>query len=280
MTTAFANVVAVSAHWLVVVAVGAAALGLLRVHAAAARLAVFRAMVIVALALPLVPIPYQPSREPTPIAPVRPSGVASPSGGVVSPSTHTISVDATREAVQQGTLSVLAAGALLRLLWLAEGLLRLRRWQAAGEPTDDAALRQATQLLGVAAEFRSSQDVDGPVTFGWRRPIVLLPRSVRLLSDAERTAIACHELVHVARHHWLETLLVEALRSVSWFHPATWWWHDQWRLARERTVDRAAVELLRDRRIYVDALLSLATVSPHRAAPAVAMFARRPQLVR
>ena len=52
--------------------------------------------------------------------------------------------------------------------------------------------------LGVFADVQVSAEVSGPVTFGFLRPVILLPEAC--LRDA---SIACHELVHVRRRDWL-----------------------------------------------------------------------------
>ena len=79
------------------------------------------------------------------------------------------------------------------------------------------------------------------MTFGWRRPVVLLPRRLGGLPlDVQRAAVI-HEAIHVARRDWLSLLVEQAVQTVFWFHPAIWWAIDQVQLAREQIVDEAAV---------------------------------------
>jgi len=106
---------------------------------------------------------------------------------------------------------------------------------------------------GAVADFRVSPDVPGPVTFGFFRPVILMPENC-MLNDS----IACHELVHVRRRDWLFTVVEECILSVFWFHPAMWWLVAEIQLAREEAVDREVVLLLNTREQYLESLLTLA----------------------
>jgi TonB family protein len=148
----------------------------------------------------------------------------------------------------------IAAGAALRLLWMAAGLLRLRRYRLQAERWSDPPLYFAPRSV----RWYRSDAVPGPVTYGWRHPSILLPRRVDALPIALREAIACHELVHIRRHDWLFVLAEEIVRAALWFHPAIWYILSQIQLAREQVVDREAVDLTENRECYLDALIAVA----------------------
>jgi TonB family protein len=144
----------------------------------------------------------------------------------------------------QIALALLAAGATLRLLWLAFGLWRLRGYRRRSQPW--------------AHLCRISPEVSSPVTFGFRDPIVLLPAEFPSLDHRMQDAILCHELLHIERRDWLFTLFEELLRAVFWFHPAIWWLLGEIQLAREQAVDREVVDRTQARDAYVDTLLAIA----------------------
>src|SRR5678816_1962913 len=127
-----------------------------------------------------------------------------------------------------------------------------------------------------------SDQVRGPVTFGWIRPSILLPASVRELPEEVQEAIASHELFHVHRRDWLFVMAEELVRSVLWFHPAVWFALAQIQLAREQVVDREVVDATRNRASYLDALVSVAAQNlPPDVAPAPllsSMFLKKRQL--
>jgi len=161
-------------------------------------------------------------------------------------------------------LAVLAAGALGRLVWLGVGMRRLRRYR-----------RHAVPLDGIA--FLSSE-IQSPVTFGFRRPVILLPAHFPDLPPAIRHAILCHENLHVERRDWLFTMAEELVRALFWFHPAIWWLLGEIQLAREQAVDHSVVAVTGARDPYVDALLAIAGAGSHLDLAPAPLFLRRRHL--
>ncbi len=152
-------------------------------------------------------------------------------------------------------LALIAIGIGLRLAWVAIGFWRLRRYRKLATPLPEPPLRFASSV----ASWYASDSVPGPVTYGWRRPVILLPSRVMELPAELREAVECHELIHVYRQDWLFVLAEALLRSLLWFHPAIWFVLARIQLAREQVVDREAVELLRNRETYLDALVAVAS---------------------
>lgn len=159
---------------------------------------------------------------------------------------------------------VLAGGAVLRLLWLALGIWRLRRYRHTATALDPLPASVATALrqTDAAAEVKLSKELPGPVTFGARRPVILLPERFLSLPYEAQLSVACHELLHVKRCDWVYGVLEELAASAVWFHPAVWWLAARIRLAREQAVDAEVVRLTAAREHYVDALLVLAQRQP------------------
>jgi TonB family protein len=108
------------------------------------------------------------------------------------------------------------------------------------------------------AEFRWSNELQQPVTLGIWRPLVLLPRRFDDLTLEAKGAVACHELLHVARRDWLWIVLEAHIRVVFWFHPAFWWLIDRIQLLREQVVDELVVARTSSRRDYMMALMMFA----------------------
>jgi TonB family protein len=112
--------------------------------------------------------------------------------------------------------------------------------------------------FGPRPEYRISEEIGSPVTFGWSQPVVLLPRNFEQLPPSMQEAVLCHEAVHVERRDWAITVAEELVRAVFWFHPAIWWLLGEIQLAREQAVDREVVERTQARDEYVDTLLAVA----------------------
>lgn len=153
-------------------------------------------------------------------------------------------------------------GATARMSWLAIGLVALRRYACAARPLGGLKwLPALTDVVGVGAQFKATSDLSVPVTFGHRHPIVLIPEHLLDLPQAQQRAIACHELIHVRRRDWLTIFFEEILRSLLWFHPATWWIKPRLDLCREQIVDREVVDLLGNRRDYLRGLWTVASAT-------------------
>ena len=178
---------------------------------------------------------------------------------------------------------VLAAGAAGRLAWLALGFFRLARLRRAAQPLDDplpAPLAHARALAGARATLALSGTLAGPVTFGLRRPVVLLPRAFLDLDPAFQMTVVCHELLHVRRRDWAWSIAEELVVALLWFHPAVWWLVAQIHLSREQVIDREVVRQTGQRKPYVEALMHLAGARAPAALAAATPFLRRRHLVR
>jgi TonB family protein len=166
-----------------------------------------------------------------------------------------------RLPIDQTVLFVIAGGILARGLWLAagfRGLARLRR-RSAREPDALApVLDDAQRQLGVRAEFRMSTRAPAAITFGLRRPVILLPANAGSMEPESLRAIVCHELLHVRRRDWAWCVVEEFVRAAVWFHPAVWWLIGRIHLTREQVVDQAVIGLTASRERYVEALLAVA----------------------
>jgi len=234
-----------------------------------ARLIFWHALLAASLMLPLLPVrrlvEISPKAGPT----FRISLIALPAGSPVP-----------AHAVTRAILIVLAAGAALRLVWLALGSLQLRRYRlrATSLAPAPAAVRQMCGELATAGDFYLSPDVTSPVTFGLRHQTVLLPQSFFQLDAEDQRAILCHELLHLRRNDWVFMVAEELVRAVLWFHPAIWWLLAQIQLTREQAVDHAVIAHTRDRDGYVDALLAMALTQVRADLAPAPLFLRKRQL--
>ena len=168
-------------------------------------------------------------------------------------------------------LALLGVATALRFLWLTAGLFRLRLYRRQARLVDSlpAEVDALQQQFGVHPAFYLHPGLAGAVTFGLRRPAILLPASFSSMEPGLRAAVACHELWHVRRRDWLWTLAEEALRALFWFHPFVLRLIDRIRLTREQVVDALTVRATGSRERYIQALLETAAapVRPGFAAP-------------
>ena len=225
-----------------VAAAGALLLRLLQIRIPTIRLMCWQALIAACLALPAIQ-PWLTAKTNANVqismGPAMAAGAAAGSRGMAFPVVGIV-------------LLLVGAGAAVRFGILGLGLLRLRRYRR-NSTFVPGAFDNLQRRLGVFADVQMSAEVTGPVTFGFLRPVILLPEAC-----IEDESIACHELVHVRRHDWLFTVIEECILSVFWFHPAMWWMIAEIQLAREEAVDREVVAILNSRDQYLESLLALA----------------------
>ena len=154
---------------------------------------------------------------------------------------------------------LLVTGMLLRLIWLGVGFYQLHRLRCRTTRQSLPLHLQALEKeVGVTADYRMSGEVAGPVTFGWLRPVIILPESFDQFEEGIQKAVVCHELLHVKRRDWLWNTVDESVRTLFWFHPAYHWLIRRIQLTREQVVDERVVHLLGSRKTYLHSLVEIA----------------------
>ncbi len=165
-----------------------------------------------------------------------------------------------------------SAGVGLMSLRLCLGLAwvgRLRR-QAVAAPAiwqarlDALALRMGLRRSG-RIPLKLHAGLASPVTVGFWRPVILLPAA--LLSGmpvALLEALLAHELAHVRRWDYVVNLLQSVAEALLFFHPVVWWLSARMRAEREQVADALAAQALQDPQQLATALHAL---SLHAAAP-------------
>jgi TonB family protein len=266
-TQGLTNIVAYAVQIGLLVGIGAALPALLRLKSPAARLLYWQLLLVACLALPWV------RTWRTEVIAVGDTAVVTTqlAGLAVASAPARFTIPPATELA----LWLLAAGMAVRLIWLAAGLLKLAGYRRHGR-----AIPLPPEWRGVASHtsLLISDEVSGPVTFGFFRPVVLLPAGFPAMRDAMRDAILFHELLHVERRDWLFTFGEELLRAVFWFHPAIWWVLGEIQLSREQTVDQAVIEMTQARDPYVDTLLAMAGVNRQLDLAPAPLFLRRRHL--
>jgi TonB family protein len=176
--------------------------------------------------------------------------------------------------------AAIAAIAALGLARIAMGFAYLRRCRRDGRPVRPLPRHLAglQRRLGLRVPFVISNRLSAPITFGWARPIVMVPPSFAGLSADEQEGVACHELLHVRRRDWPVTVIEEVVRAVLWFHPAVWVLLARAALSREQIVDEGTVRITGKRRPYLDALWQIVCSARAEAAVLAVPLLGRSQL--
>ena len=134
-------------------------------------------------------------------------------------------------------------GALVILVIQLCGWLSLRALVRQTVPPDESTWeemgRELERRFGLGkVRFLCSDRVLMPMTWGWLRPVVLLPRALDGWPQDRLRTVLLHELAHVQRRDWLTQTIAHLACAVYWFNPLVW-------LAARRMRDRARVRLRR-----------------------------------
>ncbi|WP_114953126.1 M56 family metallopeptidase [Sphingosinicella terrae] len=254
----------------------------LRSRSAADRTLVLRIGVILLLLLPVLALAL-PSLEivafaaPEPLPPVPysvPELQLAGFGGMSSPALEPTIWDDPTPLVVLAYLGGLAmVGARL-----VAGLWTLRRWTRAARPVECpewlAAFDRVRWSADCAEHVRLlvSDEVASPLSWGWRRPIVLIDRdTLDQPDDAE--AILAHEVAHVARRDWPVLILARTAATLFWFNPLAWVLEREVVQQAEEAADCEAAARVEPAR-YAETLVSWAQANAMVPANSIAPSAR------
>lgn len=109
-------------------------------------------------------------------------------------------------------------------------------------------------------QFVKADGVFSPMTFGWLKPVVVLPAALTShLSVAEVDAIIAHELAHIRRLDYLVNQLQIVMESLLYYHPSAWLLSSRVRRDREMCCDVMAVKVCETWHVLGEALYRIAT---------------------
>lgn len=87
-------------------------------------------------------------------------------------------------------------------------------------------MRKAGDAIGVSTEtvlLLASHHAPVPVTWGVRRPVILLPQTALHWPAGRLQAVLRHELAHVRAGDAATRLAARIACALFWFHPGVWW---------------------------------------------------------
>ena len=193
------------------------------------RQALLLALPASVLAAPWVPTLWWWESEflsPVLSAGIDPAVMPSPRGGVPLPSEPVPTVDIVA-VLLGGALAAVVVLAMARVATLCADLQRLRGIRLTAPRVDDSMAQGMLRELGGHLGVRRRVDLlegppdSPPMTFGFLRPVVVVPRTVLESPESLRTVLA-HELIHVRRGDCFWALLESLTCAGFAFHPLAW----------------------------------------------------------
>ena len=184
--------------------------------------------------------------------------------------------------VAQGWLRLVvrcwAGGAALNLIWLGVGQIRLRqlsqRSTALEEPDWQSLLRETCRKMDVRQPVVLLQGSESvmPVTWGWRRPVVLIPTEAAGWPLQRRRMVLLHELAHVKRWDYLTQTVAHVVGALFWVNPLIWLAARRMCVERERACDDLVLRSDCKASDYATELLAIArTFSQEALVPGIGM---------
>jgi TonB family protein len=173
-----------------------------------------------------------------------------------------LAIPVATEAVAEAASSVpwmpivWVVGCLAVLLRLGLGLFQVAHW---------------SRKAGVDEGVRYSARVAMPMTWGFVRPVILLPAAARSWASDERELVVRHELAHVEHRDWAWQMLSQLVCAVFWFHPLVWVAHRGLCREAERAADDRVLGRGVDAPAYAAQLVKVARAASLASSTAVAM---------
>jgi beta-lactamase regulating signal transducer with metallopeptidase domain len=275
--------------WTVLLALGWTAHGLLRSRDARWRLILWRGVLCLGLALPLLqflPVPAvrlpldqaaqmvsdrltlpgsawsgstQDARRLTPRSELQTAHNPSLTHALIEPGAGFFSTLSSSDLL----LSIWGAGALCGAIRLLRFLHQLSVLRRAAVPADPALRELAGDVL---RRFQVSPGVPvlvsaatvSPFAFGIFRPAIMLPaKMAQSLSAEELAALLGHEAAHLRRRDLWWCVGWRWMQAMFWFHPLIWKLPEAHSLACEEEADRLASAAMPDRAAYARVLARL-----------------------
>ncbi|MFK8029616.1 MAG: ankyrin repeat domain-containing protein [Gammaproteobacteria bacterium] len=232
----------------VIVSLGIGLWALLYRASASARHLVLASTLLAVLAIPLAselsPFWRVPVKAPTPEA-IQTAPETSPESATVTTrknvATNSTQTSQPAFVFQPGSTALLFVSfvSAVILLHLALGLFQL--WQISRRakiiPLDDcwyallppASRKRVTLLL--------SDQVASPHTWGFRKPVVVLPASSSEWNTQNQKNALLHELSHIERYDWIVQVIARFICAMHWFNPLVWFVYRKLILEAERAAD-------------------------------------------
>jgi beta-lactamase regulating signal transducer with metallopeptidase domain len=161
-------------------------------------------------------------------------------------------------------LAVLAYFSLTSVFvfWWLAGVIKLRRLYHTTYPAPAIASELLEQIAGPQGRrvrLLVSDHLEQPITFGWQRPVIVLPAALCRRDDEEvlRYCLA-HEWSHVERRDIVSWYLASLVQLLFFYQPLFWWLRRQLRLCQDYLADARAAEQAVLAEDYADFLVGLA----------------------
>ena len=177
-----------------------------------------------------------------------------------------------------GALVAWLTGAAVLLFRLALGLRGAVRLTREGRGMDDSLWKRLLYRFLAAVSLRrkvhllSHDRVRIPLTWGFLKPVVMMPSGSDGWSESQRSTALYHELAHVKRGDFLVMLLARLSCALYWFNPLSWFVFRMIRKEQEKACDELVLKAGIKPSTYAENLLLIRNSIPVHWSPPAAVL--------
>ena len=123
-----------------------------------------------------------------------------------------------------------------------------------------------------------SPDIQIPLTYGWQKPVILLPHEADNWSSEQQRVVILHELAHIKRKDQFIQSLCHISNALFWFNPLVWIIKCRLQTEQERACDDYVINSGITASDYATQLLNIARTLNPTPQMATVPFARKADL--
>lgn len=228
--------------------------GLLKTASASARHLVLVFTLVATILIPAIAVVMPPlnlaidvsatSFEPVYASPITttaaPMSTSRTSPGRTDATVPTVAISPAQP--QAPTIRVIPFVAIISMLlaaYLGLGIVRL--WRISGKAVAVPNHDEWYELIPTESRSRValllSEVMPAPYTWGFFKPVIVLPTQAQTWNRRNKTNALLHELSHIDRHDWLFQMIARFACSLHWYNPLIWMVYRRLVLEAERAAD-------------------------------------------
>lgn len=160
-------------------------------------------------------------------------------------------------------------GALLSALLLLKGFSNIsgmkRESYHSSNPSCTDLLAELERKVGIRrhTELLLHDSLFSPLSFGFWKPVVILPAEADGWSEERLNIVLLHELLHIRKRDYVLNLFIRTVCVVFWFNPLIWIAVKRYRLIQESACDDGMIEMRVSPYAYAKELLELTFCYQH-----------------
>jgi len=208
------------------------------------------------------------------------AGQADPNGRLTVIKPETIAVeevntaDTVRLITKSGPMTIRGlvilwlAGVVISIVAIGRAMVAACRLSRRATLLEDdrwiAMLEHCRRMLGVRRliSLRVTDEVAVPMVWGFRRPVLFIPRSLVNSDDARMSMVVFHELAHIKRNDQWTRVLARLSCALNWFNPLVWRFYTLLLSTQEQACDALVLANGIRKCDYAAQLLAMARLLP------------------